>query len=105
MAITSTRSPRNVAGGQKQRIATITFDSSYPTGGEPITAADLGLSSQIEFVFCQTLNAGYVVAWDGSKTAPKLKVFQQSAATSALTEVPNTTNLSTLVVHVLAFGF
>lgn len=32
------------AGGSVTKTATITFDSSYPTGGEAVTAANFGLS-------------------------------------------------------------
>jgi len=38
-----------VTGNVRQAVVTITFDSSYPTGGESFTAADLGFTT-LDFV-------------------------------------------------------
>ena len=45
MAMAWTINHSFVVGDRKMVLATGTFDSSYPTGGEPITASDFGLSS------------------------------------------------------------
>lgn len=49
LTIASVRGADSVAGNKKVKIRDITFDASYPTGGEPLTAADVGLR-QIEYV-------------------------------------------------------
>ena len=91
-----------VPGNRKFVTATITFDSSYATGGEPLIIADLGLS-RIDYITVSSGN-GYHGAWDGSLTAPKILAYRQTAATGALVEVPNTTDVSTLNFKVLVFG-
>ena len=102
MAIASTRDPQR-SNGQLIRTGTITFDASYPTNGEAITAADVGLSV-IRRILCHS-RSGYVVAWNGSTSAPKLVAYRQTAASSALVEVPNTTDLSATVVDFVAYGY
>ncbi len=47
----------SVPGSQKQAVVKITFDSSYPTGGEIITPASVGLL-QIDAVICNSLTSG-----------------------------------------------
>lgn len=89
MAITLTEN-KVIPIGQSEAIVfgTIAFDSSYPTGGEAVDApGDSG------YHHLQVGPAGgYVGYWD--KANQKLIAYQQSAATSALTQVPNTTDLS-----------
>lgn len=47
MGLTFTKSKEGVAGDLRYWAGTITFDDSYPTGGEAITAANFGFSSTI----------------------------------------------------------
>lgn len=91
-----------VPGNRKMVMGTITLDSSYVTGGEPVTLAQLGLS-RLDFLNVSA-GVGYLPAWDGSVTTPKILVYRQTAATSALIEVPNTTDVSTVTVRFLAYG-
>jgi len=93
-----------VPGNRKFVTATVTFDSSYATGGEAITLSSLGLD-RLDFIWAVTQD-GYVPAWDGSTTAPKIKLFWVDTTTdgAALAEVPSTTNVSTVVVRIFAFG-
>ena len=93
-----------VPGNRKFVTATVTFDSSYPTGGEAISVLSLGLN-RLDFIWAVTQD-GYVPSWDGSLTAPKIKLFWVDTTTdgAALAEVPSTTNVSTVVVRVFAFG-
>jgi len=91
-----------VPGSRKESYGVITFDSSYPTGGEAFTPAEFGLS---RLDFLQVSGAtGYVAAWDGSTSAPKVLLYRQTAATGALVEVPDTTNVSTVTVRYRAVG-
>lgn len=91
-----------VPGNRKFTTANVTFDNSYATGGEAIAPADLGLV-RLDFLLVDA-GQGYVARWDGSLTAPKILLYRQTAATGALVEVPSTTDVSTVVVRVLAFG-
>jgi hypothetical protein len=78
-----------IGQGEALVFGTITMDASYATGGEAIDAPgdigyhDLAISGNA---------AGYLATWD--RTNQKLLAYQQSAATSALTQVPSTTDLS-----------
>lgn len=91
-----------VPGNRKMTTATVTFDSSYATGGEAIAASDLGLN-RLDYLVVDA-GAGYLAKWDGSTSSPKILLYRQTAATSALVEVPSTTDMSAISVKVLAFG-
>jgi hypothetical protein len=93
-----------VPGNRKFVTATVTFDSSYATGGEAISLVSLGLD-RLDFLWAVTTD-GYVPAWDGSTTAPKIKLFWVDTTTdgAALAQVPSTTDVSAVVVRVFAFG-
>jgi hypothetical protein len=94
--------------GQKGfKRAVVVFDSSYPDGGEPITAANVGLGSLENMqITCDqdfAVGGGYVVEWD--KTAGTLRVLATGAAAGAiLDEEAAATDLSALSCNVLAFG-
>jgi hypothetical protein len=91
-----------VPGNRKMVVGVITLDSSYVTGGEAVTLAQLGLS-RLDFL-CLTAGIGYLPTWDGSTTSPKVLVYRQTAATGAFAEVPNTTDMSATTVRFLAYG-
>ncbi len=100
MALTFTNVKRTFFGDQKVVHATATFDSSYPTGGEPIAAADLGMSS-ISQLHTSGLSIddealGHVV-WD--RSAGTLLVV-----VAAGTQEGNATDLSATTVEITAFG-
>lgn len=110
LTVTMDKAPQLV-GTQKRVSGTITFDSSYVTGGEPLTLSSLGLYALTGFVgvnAASTATNQYIVGWDRSQTAPKLKVFQgdnTNAAAAPAIEVPNATNLSALVINYEATGY
>lgn len=62
MALTLTRVRGTIFGGERVSVYDVDFDSSYPTGGESLTAADLGLRS-IELVLASP-KSGYVFEYD-----------------------------------------
>lgn len=95
MALTFVDDARSVIRNKRMVIATVTFDSSYPTGGEALSANDLGLAS-LDFVSATT-DGNYAVTWD--KAAGKLKAY-----VAAGTQVPNATDLSAIAVRILAIG-
>ena len=80
----------------------VDFTSSYPTNGEALTAADLGFTSKPTIVLAIP-KGGFEFEYD--YVNEKIKVYWSAAAGSALAEVTNATNLSTLTgVKVLAWG-
>jgi hypothetical protein len=91
-----------VPGSRKEVIGVITFDSSYATGGEAVTLAQLGLS-RLDYLIV-TAGIGYLPTWDGSLTTPKVLLYRQTAATGAFAEVPSTTDMSATTVRFLAIG-
>jgi len=74
MALTVAITRRNVAGHQNIVTGTIAFDSSYPTGGESFTAADLGLRT-IDLMLFQQGTIGLTYSYD--YTASKVQAFAQ----------------------------
>jgi hypothetical protein len=99
----------DVFGRHRVRLSKVTFDSSYETGGESFTPADVGLS-EFSAVFVSPDAAsipGYVVQYN--YTTKKLQVFgvEQDAdgvVTDPLDEENAAADLSSLVVRVLAIG-
>ena len=93
-----------VPGNRKFVTADVTFDSSYATGGEGISLSSLGLT-RLDFMWVSG-DDGYVPQWDGSQTSPKIKLFWVDTTTDGapLAEVTSTTNVSSVVVKVFAFG-
>lgn len=108
MALTNARVLATNIGDRWMHVYTIAFDSSYPTGGEPLAQTDLGFASTVDDEFHVIIGpkAGYVFEFDYTN----LKVIayhsdNDAVADSALIQVPDTTNLSTLTgVRVTAFG-
>ena len=92
-----------IAGGtpSKFTIKRIQFDSSYPTGGEALTAGDLGFTA-IHAVMIDTDTSGYVAQYDYSNE--KDEVYEAGADGAALDEVGNTTDLSAVYIRVVAYG-
>jgi hypothetical protein len=93
-----------VPGNRKVVHGTVTFDSSYPTGGEAVSLADLGLS-RLDWLECLTSD-GFVPAWDGSTSAPKIELYWVDTTVdgAALAEVTATTDCSAVVVRFRATG-
>ena len=90
-----------VPGNNKYVIKRIQFDSSYATGGESLTATQLGFES-IHIIICETEDSGYVAQYDYS--GEKLALYEAGADAAALDEVADTTNVSAVYVRILAFG-
>lgn len=93
-----------VPGSRKEVRGVITFDASYPTGGEAVALADLGLN-RLDWLDVTTVN-GNVPAWDGSTSAPKVKLYWVDTTTDGapLAEVPSTTDVSATTVRFTAIG-
>ena len=103
--------PSHVSGNVKVRYRKITFDASYPTGGEALTAANFGLSQLYTVEICggvamksdETL--AFPIGYD--ETAKKLVAFEgdnDNAADAPLIEQDNTESLDTYYVTVKGIG-
>jgi hypothetical protein len=95
--------PYRIVGNKKETVTDVTFDSSYPTGGEAVTASDLGLSNLEEVVDLQVKTVGGTVNVANiffDEVNSKLKVYDETPA-----EVADTATLATLVVRVRARGY
>jgi hypothetical protein len=112
MALTVTLDgfPR-LLGNRKVVTGTVTFDSSYPTGGESITLIQLGLSALQNLDVTNEYGSSttaYMVTWNKSATAPKLFAYMgdnNNASDGPFIEVANTTDLSALVCRFEATGW
>lgn len=100
MAVTATRAVLPfVPGAGRITVTDVTFDASYPTGGEPLTAADLGLAV-VDFGI-----ATVKVAGTGSVTAVAYDVANAKLlAYAAAAQIASTTDLSAVTATVVAFG-
>lgn len=96
----------DVWGRHKVRIVSVTFDSSYATGGESLTPNNVGLAQFDIVIPSVDANAegGHVVQYD--YTAQTLMVFveESTAAGGPLLEAASATDLDGLVVRVLCVG-
>lgn len=79
MALTITIIKRSNIGGAKAVVADIDFDSSYPTGGESLTAANLGLDT-VSLVLASP-KSGFTYEYD--YTGSKLKALCPGVVTTA----------------------
>lgn len=95
----------NLEGLVRMRAARITLDNSYATGGESVTAGDLGLQ-EIKFaIISGGGDDGYVVTW--SNSALKFSAYATATATNtvvALSQVASGVDLSAVVLDVLVIG-
>ena len=89
--------PQHV-GALRMRIVDVTWDTSYPTGGEALTPEDVGLEQIVSFV--AEPRAGIVAEWQSDK----LLAYWSGTAGSALDEVTNGTNLALVTHRCMIFG-
>lgn len=103
MALTVTIVKRNVVGAQREVIADVTFDSSYPTGGESFTVADVdpgeSSSSAFHVVLAEQNNATATVNRLATYDYANKKLLLLTALS---TEAANASDQSTIILRVLA---
>lgn len=80
----------------------VTFDASYPTGGELFDPLPIIGKGKTLVAIPPVVKAGQIVQWD--RANGKLQVFEDAGAAGALREVPDTTDLATLVVELAIFS-
>lgn len=106
MAASASIVDRGAAGDLFFRVVDVTLDNSYPAGGYPLTAQQLGLGANGVIFFVDgsmSKTGGWTTAWD--YTNGKLQVFDGSGAANAANhEVIATTNLATVVIRLLVMG-
>lgn len=103
MAATVTILDKTVMGNKRVTTADVVFDSSYPTGGESVTPAQLGLSAvhvanatiSVPDDAIGTTAAKYVVS------TGKIMVYDDDDTPA---EVASTADLAGLTVRLQAFG-
>lgn len=101
MATITAEANIQLGGSYEVVFGSAAFDSSYPTGGE---ALDLAANARIEFAFFSP-TAGYSIAWDrGNQKAIVYYADYDAVADGALIQVPNTTNLATVLADVPFFA-
>jgi len=88
--------------------AQITLDSSYPTGGEPVTAKELGfrVGSRLHAMDLDCAD-GHVFEFVPDATLKdrgKILAFIQDGNAGKLVEVADTTDLSAVTARVTAHG-
>ena len=86
---------------ERIRDFTVTFDSSYPTGGEQILASDVALGSLYN-VACQP-TSGYTISYN---YVSALIIYDISGGATGATahQLANGTDISNLVVRCRATG-
>lgn len=110
MAVTVTNPeslPYRIDGAQKRSRRRVALDSSYPTGGESVTAAELGLNNiddakaYVYSVATTTVNVANASAQiqTGSGSI-KVLLYDETPA-----EIANTADVAGLVVEVEARGY
>jgi hypothetical protein len=97
-----------VRGGWKCGVVDITFDDNYPTGGETVTAADLGVGVLYNLQLPGAIVAGgvgFVPTWN--PTTGKIVVYESGVADAGLGELNGASpalNGQTVRCHYLAYA-
>jgi hypothetical protein len=100
LTITVPDAGRTVIGNKRLVIGTIAFDSSYPTGGEALTAANLGLD-KIDHI---TFTSDVVQCYWASDLLLAYYGDNDNAADAEFAQVANTDDISAANVGFFAIG-
>jgi hypothetical protein len=105
LTVTRVAGPYSI-GDRWQTVSTATFDSSYLTDGESLTKAQLGFASTTDPEFNVTAQptAGYVAEYDHTNSKLLLYWVDTTVDGAALAQVASTTDVSAVVVRVVATG-
>ena len=102
MALTLELVEHTSEGSKRGAFWNVTFDASYPTGGESLTAADLALNVLRCLHVCDQGSGGYIYSYD--RANEKFMVRRTGAINSALAELPNGTTLAHVTIRIQAIG-
>jgi hypothetical protein len=98
----STVERARVPGAERRSVTNVTFDSSYAEGGEPLTPSELGLR-RVTFATCSIIHGSESSTLrPGSAYYENEKLHLIDNATGK--EVSGTSDMSKVVVQVVAFG-
>ena len=86
-----------VLGTVRFVIVEVDFDGSYPTGGEALTAATLGLTEVVHVI--PTAKAGFVFEYDYTNSKLLAYWVDTTVDGAAMAEVADTTDLDPAVVN------
>ena len=100
LTITIPDAGRTVIGNKRLVIGTIAFDSSYPTGGEALTATNLGLD-KIDHI---TFTSDIVQCYWASDLLLAYYGDNDNAADAEFVQVANTDDISAANVGFFAIG-
>ena len=87
---------------EKTVISEVTFDSSYPTGGEAVVASDFGLHGITHVLVTQSNVATKRGYWE--ETTGKILVYVEDGTTGIEAQAASTSDQSALSVQVFAVG-
>lgn len=89
MAVSISIVDRFKYGNAMTVVADVTFDSSYPTDGESISASSFGLKGiqHIPDFVATSSGGGYVGRWNQSKTAAKLVLYSYDTTVGGASDV------------------
>lgn len=105
MAVTITEvEPRNPMGSYWEHIVDVTFDTSYPTGGEALSSPTSSIGMTDVLAVTASPAAGFVFEY--IKATDKLKAYWVDTTVdgAALAEVPNGTDLHTVTTRLVVRG-
>jgi hypothetical protein len=86
----------HVLGNRRQVVVDVTLDNSYPTGGYALSLATLGVDGVPDYVIASATTTGHLLVYNYSTS--KLMAF------NGTTQIANTTDLSAVVVRLIAQG-
>lgn len=101
MALSYSITRTGTMGDQRSVFGTITFDDSYPTGGEAFDKAALGLV-RLDWLSFNQGEDGFVFHYDAANA--KIIAYEAGTASAALDEQDAATDLSGAVVEFFAVG-
>lgn len=117
LTITEVKNPNSIISefpvfDRKGRIVDVTFDSSYPTGGEILTARQLGwhvITGVIPLTLASTASGTTALAVSGHPASPAqdsvaLRLFESATAGNPMAEIGSGDNVSTFTVRLLVLG-
>lgn len=97
------KGPQPSVLGTKLCFATLTFDSSYASGGYAVTASDFGLD-EILAMFCN-VGSGYLAEYDAANGKVKVLYADYDAvADGALIQAASSASLGSISVTALVVG-
>lgn len=104
MGLTFTEKATGVMGDLAYWSGLATYDTSYLTGGELITASDVGLDRilHLSVVHESPASQAYVHVWD--KSVGSIMLCESAGDGSSPTEQGSGTNVGTTTVNILALG-